>query len=116
MPGYARNPDAIADDVLVFASAAARNASLPSPMASQVTYLEDTKIVQYWDGSNWRTLGGGASYTTSAPSNPQTGDVWVDSDATAGTLNENDYLLKTDAAIAYQKNSDYTMFFFFGGL
>lgn len=105
MPGYARNPDAIADDVLVFASAAARSASLPSPMVSQITYLEDTKLVQYWDGSTWRAVGGGASYTTSAPSSPQTGDIWVDSDATTGTLNENDYKLKSDAIL----DSDYSL-------
>lgn len=36
------------------------------------------------------------SYQASAPSSPQTGDVWVDSDAVAGVLNQNDYLLKAD--------------------
>ena len=52
MPGYARNPDAIADDVLVFPDAATRAISLPSPMPSQITYLEDTKLVQFWDGKS----------------------------------------------------------------
>lgn len=99
MPGYARNPDAIADDVLVFASAAERTASLPYPEAGLITYLEDTKLVQYWDGSLWRAVGGGASYSTSAPANPQAGDIWIDSDATAGTLNENDFKLKSDAIL-----------------
>lgn len=99
MPGYARNPDAIADDVLVFPDAATRAVSLPSPMPSQITYLEDTKLVQYWDGEIWRAVGGGASYSTTAPSTPQTGDIWIDSDATAGTLNENDYKLKSDAIL-----------------
>ena len=116
MPGYARNPDAIADDVLVFASAAVRSVSLPNPMPSQITYLEDTKLVQYWDGSTWRAVGGGATYSSSAPSTPQTGDVWIDSGGSTGTLNTNDFLLKNDATVLYQKNSDYTMFFFFGGL
>jgi hypothetical protein len=37
-------------------------------------------------------------YQASAPSSPQTGDVWVDSDAVAGVLNQNDYLLKADAS------------------
>jgi hypothetical protein len=36
-------------------------------------------------------------YQDTAPSSPQTGDVWVDSDAVAGVLNQNDYLLKADA-------------------
>ena len=105
MPGYARNPDAIADDVLVFPDAATRAISLPSPMPSQITYLEDTKLVQYWDGALWRAVGGGASYSTTAPSNPQVGDVWIDSDATADTLNENDYKLKSDAIL----DSDYSL-------
>lgn len=99
MPGYARNPDAIADDVLVFPSAAVRAVSLPSPMPSQITYLEDTKLVQFWDGISWRAVGGGATYSTTAPSTPQAGDLWIDSDATTGTLNENDYKLKSDAIL-----------------
>lgn len=115
MPGYARNPDAIADDVLVFPDAATRAVSLPSPMPSQITYLEDTKLVQYWDGELWRAVGGGASYSTTAPSNPQVGDVWIDSDATAGTLNENDFLLKADAVVIYDRSDDYTQAFFLGG-
>jgi microcystin-dependent protein len=36
------------------------------------------------------------SYQASAPSDPMEGDVWVDSDAIAGVLNQNDYLLKAD--------------------
>ena len=99
MPGYARNPDAIADDVLVFPDAATRAISLPSPIPSQITYLEDTKLVQFWDGVTWRAVGGGATYSTTAPTQPQVGDVWIDSDATADTLNENDYKLKSDAIL-----------------
>jgi len=34
MPGYARNPNAIADDVLVFPDEATRAISLPYPMPS----------------------------------------------------------------------------------
>jgi hypothetical protein len=46
--------------------------------------------------TTWGTIAG-AVYQASAPSTPQTGDVWVDSDAVAGVLNQNDYLLKADA-------------------
>ena len=47
--------------------------------------------------TTWGTIAG-AVYQASAPSSPQTGDVWVDSDAVAGVLNQNDYLLKADAS------------------
>jgi hypothetical protein len=46
--------------------------------------------------TTWGTIAG-AVYQDTAPSSPQTGDVWVDSDAVAGVLNQNDYLLKADA-------------------
>jgi hypothetical protein len=39
-----------------------------------------------------------AKYQTSAPSSPVTGQLWIDSDASAGVLNQNDYLLKADAS------------------
>ena len=38
----------------------------------------------------------GAVYQSSAPSTPQNGDIWIDSDATASVLNTNDFLLKAD--------------------
>jgi microcystin-dependent protein len=37
-----------------------------------------------------------AKYQDSAPSSPVNGQLWVDSDAVAGVLNQNDYLLKSD--------------------
>jgi hypothetical protein len=46
--------------------------------------------------TEWTDIAG-ASYTATAPSGPQVGQVWVDSDATAGVLNQNDYVLKTEA-------------------
>ena len=39
-----------------------------------------------------------AKYQDSAPSSPVTGQIWIDSDASAGVLNQNDYLLKADAS------------------
>jgi hypothetical protein len=46
--------------------------------------------------TEWTDIAG-ASYTDTAPTSPQVGQVWVDSDATAGVLNQNDYVLKTEA-------------------
>jgi microcystin-dependent protein len=56
-------------------------------------------VLKKVDGTDYNTTWGtiaGAVYQASAPSSPQTGDVWVDSDAVAGVLNQNDYLLKAD--------------------
>jgi hypothetical protein len=58
------------------------------------------QVLKKVDGTDYNTTWGtiaGAVYQASAPSTPQTGDVWVDSDAVAGVLNQNDYLLKADA-------------------
>jgi hypothetical protein len=58
------------------------------------------QVLKKVDGADYNTTWGtiaGAVYQASAPSSPQTGDVWVDSDAVAGVLNQNDYLLKADA-------------------
>jgi hypothetical protein len=46
--------------------------------------------------TEWTDIAG-ASYTDTAPASPQVGQVWVDSDATAGVLNQNDYVLKSEA-------------------
>jgi hypothetical protein len=59
------------------------------------------QVLKKVDGTDYNTTWGtiaGAVYQASAPSSPQTGDVWVDSDAVAGVLNQNDYLLKADAS------------------
>jgi microcystin-dependent protein len=57
------------------------------------------QVLKKVDSTDYNTTCGtiaGAVYQASAPSSPQTGDVWVDSDAVAGVLNQNDYLLKAD--------------------
>jgi hypothetical protein len=62
------------------------------------------QVLKKVDGTDYNTTWGtiaGAVYQASAPSSPQTGDVWVDSDAVAGVLNQNDYLLKADATATY---------------
>lgn len=50
--------------------------------------------------TTWSTVAG-AVYQPSAPSSPQNGDIWIDSDATASVLNTNDFLLKADATVQY---------------
>jgi hypothetical protein len=62
------------------------------------------QVLKKVNGTDYNTTWGtiaGAVYQASAPSSPQTGDVWVDSDAVAGVLNQNDYLLKADATALY---------------
>ena len=39
--------------VLVFASSAARSASITSPQEGQYSYLKDTNATEYYDGSAW---------------------------------------------------------------
>jgi microcystin-dependent protein len=45
--------------------------------------------------TTWSTVAG-AVYQPTAPSSPQNGDIWIDSDATASVINTNDFLLKAD--------------------
>ena len=39
--------------VLVFASAAARDAAITSPQEGQFAYLKDTNVTTYYTGSAW---------------------------------------------------------------
>lgn len=57
-----------------------------------------------------------ASYQASAPSDPQVGDLWVDSDATSSALNSSDYLTKAEAATLYAAidYADYDEFLLMG--
>ena len=45
--------------VLVFASAAARDAAITSPQEGQFAYLKDTNATTYYTGSAWAASGGG---------------------------------------------------------
>ena len=72
MPGYARNPDAIADDVLVFASTAARNSSLPSPTTGVITYIQDIDRLEYYNSLVFKPVGSGEN--TVAPSSNYSAD------------------------------------------
>lgn len=65
-----------------------------------------------WSGTEWVPIGPVTPtspfwYQATAPSTPATGDVWVDSDATAVPLNSNDFLTKAEAS-AFFKHYEYT--------
>lgn len=47
--------------VLVFASAAARDAAITSPQEGQFAYLKDTDVTTYYTGSAWTNLVSGSS-------------------------------------------------------
>lgn len=69
--------------VLVFASAAARDASITSPQEGQFAYLKDTNVTTYYTGSAWTNL------DTTGMTNPMTttGDmVYSSSGSTPGRL------------------------------
>lgn len=54
------------------------NATAPSaPLAGQLWFNTTTKIIQVWNGTTWKSLGG-ATASSSAPSNNNTGDLWYD--------------------------------------
>jgi hypothetical protein len=102
MPGYARQPDiTIIDEVQIFADSTERSSQVPYPFEGLITYLQDTNTVEYWDGSQWRPVGGAATYDADSPTGPMTGALWIDADGASSQLNTNDFLLKADAATQY---------------
>jgi hypothetical protein len=50
--------------VMVFASAAARTSAITSPQEGMISFLKDTDVTQYYSGSAWVSIGGGASPLT----------------------------------------------------
>jgi hypothetical protein len=58
------NENLMQQAVATFSNAAARTAAITSPVPGQVTYLEDSKLFQTFDGTNWVTTGnaGQSSY------------------------------------------------------
>lgn len=67
--------------VNVFASAAARSAAITSPQEGQMSYLKDTNVTAYYDGSAWVSLSssfkGVAATQTSAQSLATSTDVVI---------------------------------------
>ena len=85
--------------VVTFCTSTTRPAA---PVEGQIIYETDTDKYFGWKGSEWSAIGGGASYSATEPANAQLGDLWIDSDAAATTLNENDFKLKADAILDQQ--------------
>lgn len=50
--------------VLVFASAAARDAAITSPQEGQYAYIKDTNVTYYYDGSTWVVSGATGDITS----------------------------------------------------
>lgn len=54
------------------------NSTAPSaPLTGQLWFNTTTNIIQVWNGTAWKSLGG-ATASSSAPSNNNTGDLWYD--------------------------------------
>ncbi len=45
--------------VMSFAGTASRGSAIPTPIEGMTTYLEDTDVLQIWNGSIWKAVGGG---------------------------------------------------------
>lgn len=81
--------------VLVFASAAARDAAITSPQEGQACYLKDTNATQTYSGSAWVAVGGAGSPLTTK------GDVYTYSTADARlAVGANDTVLTADSSTA----------------
>lgn len=60
--------------------AIAEGATTPDPGSAALAWSSTTSRVMQWSGSAWHSLVP-IHVGTSAPSNPQTGDVWIDTTA-----------------------------------
>jgi hypothetical protein len=52
--------------VMTFADSAARGSAIPSPTEGMVTYLDDTKAIEVFNGTSFTGVGGGGAATTNA--------------------------------------------------
>jgi hypothetical protein len=73
-PGYG----AFLDTNFIHLLENAANSTAPAaPLSGQLWFNTTTKIIQVWNGTAWKSLGG-ATASSSAPSNNNTGDLWYD--------------------------------------
>lgn len=42
--------------IMVFAGTAARSSAITSPSEGMLTYLSDSKTIEFYDGSTWNSL------------------------------------------------------------
>jgi len=69
--------------LMVFADATARDAAITSPSEGMFAFLTGTDLLTYYDGSAWQEFtsgGGGVTISPTAPTDPDEGDLWWDSD------------------------------------
>jgi hypothetical protein len=71
--------------VLVFASAAARDAAITSPQEGQYAYLKDTDATVYYSGSAWVAAGSSGSLTSIASGSVPTGTTTLSLTSISGS-------------------------------
>lgn len=82
--------------------AALASAPAGTPKIGDLYYNTTNLKTWVYSSGGWVVAaGGGAAFQTSAPTGPQVGDIWVDSDADDVSLTPADFLLNTTAASTY---------------
>ena len=67
--------------VMSFAGTASRGSAIPTPVEGMTTYLEDTDVLQIWNGSIWKAVTGGILQVVSTAKT----DTFVSSSLSAGS-------------------------------
>jgi len=97
--------------ILVFASAAARNAAITSPQEGQACYLKDTNEVLTYSGSAWVAVGGSGGMTLLASGSVAASSTGFDLTGISGSYEElklkvMDIDLLASTLIRFRFNSD----------
>jgi hypothetical protein len=96
----------------VNAPAFASDPATPTPVQGDTYFNTVSNVLRVYTGSAWIDVAGGGSsvaYQDDAPASPEIGSLWVESDATAGGLNQNDYITKAEA-LTYALNPTFHPF------